>query len=74
MHPRNIFRVEEALISLLAGDVFRKTPIGPRLALFKAVYWLNMVSMLGASWSAFRLRRRNVAERLAGDITSRDTD
>ena len=74
MHPRNIFRVEEALISLLAGDVFRKTPIGPRLALFKAVYWLNMVSMLGASWSAFRLPRRNVAERLAGDNTSRATE
>ncbi|HLJ65173.1 MAG TPA: NAD(P)/FAD-dependent oxidoreductase, partial [Stellaceae bacterium] len=35
MAPRNIFRVVEALISLLSGDVFGRAPIGPSLAAFK---------------------------------------
>ena len=46
--PRNILRMEEALLSVLAGDVFRRTPIWTSLGLFKALYY---------SISLFNLRR-----------------
>ena len=38
MAPRNFFRMREALLSLLSGDVFGRSPIHARLKLFKAVY------------------------------------
>jgi len=42
MAPRNYFRIEEAVLSLLAGDVGAKSPIRSRLALFKALFYLKM--------------------------------
>ena len=38
--PRNVLRMEEALLSLLAGDIFGRTPIWGRLRLFKALYYV----------------------------------
>lgn len=40
MGPRNISRVKEALLSVLAGDVFGKTPIHGPLFLFKGLYYM----------------------------------
>ena len=45
MNPRNYFRVEEAVLSLLSGDVDRHSPIRPRLAVFKAFYYVNCVAL-----------------------------
>jgi hypothetical protein len=39
MNPRNLFRLQEAMLSLLSGDVFRPSPVHRRLALFKALYY-----------------------------------
>lgn len=41
MAPRNYFRIEEAVLSLLAGDVDAKSPIRSRLALFKALFYMK---------------------------------
>src|SRR6185369_14540092 len=41
MAPRNLFRMEEAVLSLLAGDVAADSPIHSRLLLFKALYYVN---------------------------------
>src|SRR5262249_49218982 len=41
MAPRNYFRIEEAVLSLLAGDINAKSPIRPRLALFKALFYVK---------------------------------
>jgi flavin-dependent dehydrogenase len=41
MNPRNLFRLQEAMLSLLSGDVFRRSPVHRRLALFKALYYAN---------------------------------
>jgi flavin-dependent dehydrogenase len=60
MGPRNVFRVEEALLSLLAGDVFRPSPIKSRLRLFKAIYYINAALDLKTNFLAWRKRRRNV--------------
>lgn len=68
MGPRNVFRVEEALLSLLAGDVFRPSPIRSRLRIFKAIYYMNAALDLNANVRAWFRRRRNV--RVAtGEVT-----
>ena len=40
MQPRNFLRTQEALLSLLAGDLFRGTPIYWSLRAFKGVYYV----------------------------------
>ena len=45
MAPRNIFRMQEALLSLLSGDVFGHSPIRARLRMFKAVYFIKTLAM-----------------------------
>jgi flavin-dependent dehydrogenase len=39
MNPRNILRLQEAVLSMLSGDVFRPSPVHRRLAIFKALYY-----------------------------------
>ena len=41
MAPSNVFRIEEAMMSLLSGDVFRDTPIKTPLRLFKSLFYLK---------------------------------
>ena len=43
MGPRNILRMKEALLGLLAGDIYGKTPIWSSLRAFKAVYYIVSV-------------------------------
>ena len=38
MAPRNLLRMKEALLSLLAGDIFGATPIWPSVRAFKMTY------------------------------------
>jgi flavin-dependent dehydrogenase len=45
MRPRNFFRMQEALLSLLSGDVFGHSPIRSRLVLFKCVYFTKSLSL-----------------------------
>src|SRR5260370_37030410 len=35
LSPRNVLGMEEALLSVMAGDIFRRTPIRASLLLFK---------------------------------------
>lgn len=62
MHPRNPLRVKEALMSMLAGDIFGRTPIWASLAAFKLIYYLNSLRNCRRSFSAWRLRRRNIVD------------
>ena len=39
MNPRNVLRVQEAMLSMLSGDVFRPSPVHARLVVFKALYY-----------------------------------
>jgi flavin-dependent dehydrogenase len=41
MNPRNVFRLQEAMLSLLAGDVFRPSPVHRRLTVFKVLYYVS---------------------------------
>jgi flavin-dependent dehydrogenase len=60
MGPRNLFRMEEALLSVLAGDVFGKTPIGPHLLAFKALYYGMSLLNLRRTLAAWRRRKLNI--------------
>ena len=62
MQPRNPLRMKEALISVLAGDIFGSTPIWPSLAAFKGVYFLSSLFHPRRSLAAVRGRRRNIAD------------
>ena len=57
MGPRNIFRVQEALLSVLAGDIFADTPVWGSLAAFKALYYLHALRHLRRSVRTLRQRR-----------------
>ena len=60
MEPRNYFRVQEALLSVLAGDLFGKTRIrGPLLA-FKGFYYATSIVHWGRTLKAWRMRRNNI--------------
>jgi flavin-dependent dehydrogenase len=60
MGPRNILRVKEALLSVLAGDIFGKTPIWRSLAVFKAIYYCASLVNFRRSWRAWNRRRFNI--------------
>ncbi len=62
MYPRNDWRVKEALLSLLAGDIFGSTPIWGRLRIMKALYWTVSAFNPRRSWRAWLARRRNVRD------------
>ncbi len=60
LDPRNVLRMEEALLSLLAGDIFGRTPIWGRLRLFKAMYYMLAFAKLPRSFRAWRSRSANI--------------
>lgn len=60
MHPKNVFRVKEALLSVLAGDVFGKTPIWRSLLIFKLLYYSANLLQPRRAFAAWQQRRRNI--------------
>lgn len=72
-NPRNVFRVEEAMISMLAGDVFRGNGVLWRLHIFKALYVIASVVYWRESWASFKRRRREVRMPFSGGTTRQDT-
>ena len=64
MNPRNVWRMQEARLSILAGDLFRDTPIGPRMLGFKLIYYCNCLSILPQAIRTWAWRRRNVKDAL----------
>jgi len=62
LNPRNPLRMQEALMSLLAGDLFRGTPIYWSLRAFKAVYYLTTLANLRRCIAAWRRRKQAIKE------------
>ena len=60
MGPRNVLRMKEALLGLLAGDIYGKTPIWSSLRAFKVVYYIVSFANLKRSIAAIRRRRINI--------------
>ncbi len=61
MAPRNVWGVQSAVVSLLAGDVFRNGPVRPRLYLFRIIYYVNFIGTLPTAFRAWRKRRQDIA-------------
>jgi flavin-dependent dehydrogenase len=74
LYPGNPLRVQQAVISMLAGDVFGRTRIGARLLLFKLIYYLVTVMEWPAAWRARRMRRRGLRQRFLGDTIMPSAD
>lgn len=70
MGPRNILRIKEAVLSVLAGDVFGKTPIGPSLLVFKGLYYVISLLNLRRTLAAWRARKKNIRSGDAGVVTN----
>lgn len=62
MYPKNPLRVKEALLTLLAGDVHRDSPMWRSLFAFKVIYYLSWLRDAPIAWRAWRARRRNIAQ------------
>ncbi|MEY2686840.1 MAG: hypothetical protein RL375_1038 [Pseudomonadota bacterium] len=62
MSPANPLRVKEALLSMLAGDIYGKTPIWRSLRALKALYYLVSMMNLGRTWRAWQARRVNIRD------------
>jgi len=62
MQPSNQFRLQETLLSVLAGDLYRGTPIRPRLFLFKIIYYLESIAMLKMSFKAWQRRKHSIKD------------
>jgi flavin-dependent dehydrogenase len=62
MNPANPMRTKEAVLSLLAGDIYGNVPIGPSLGAFKGVYWFLSLLSLPRAVAAWRARRHNIRD------------
>ncbi len=62
MAPENPFRVKEALLSLLAGDIYGKTPIWGSIRVLKALYYLVSAANLKRTVQAWMRRRVNIRD------------
>ena len=60
MAPSNVWRVKEALLSMLAGDIFGKTPIWRSLAVLKGIFYIASAWNFKRSWQAMRMRKANI--------------
>jgi hypothetical protein len=60
MRPSDKLRMQTAVISLLAGDLFRGTPINRSLRAFKIVYYLWGLFNPRQALEGWRRRRRSL--------------
>lgn len=62
MYPINPLRVKEALMSLLAGDLYGKSPIQPSLWALKGIYYMISIANLRRSFRGWRARTENIRD------------
>lgn len=60
MHPKNPMRVKEAMLSVLAGDVFGTTPIWRSIFAFKVLYYSANIFQPRLAFKAWKQRRFNI--------------
>lgn len=71
-NPRDVWGVERAVVSMLAGDVFNARPVVWRLRIFRVIYALNAMGMWRTALRDWRARRRHARAGFDGD-TLQDT-
>ncbi len=71
-HPRNLLRVEDAVVSMLAGDVFDARPVLWRLRVFRVIYALTALRLAPTALRSWWRRRRALRAGFAGDTLQAD--
>ena len=66
-HPRNDWQLEQAVISMLAGDVFDNRAVLRRLRVFRAIYAFTALQMAPLAFRGWLQRRRQVGVAISGD-------
>jgi flavin-dependent dehydrogenase len=72
-NPRNDWQLEQAMISMLAGDVFRDHGVMWRLRVFKLIYFGTALKDMGRQLRSYLARRRQIASRFEGGTTRQDS-
>ncbi len=67
MNPRDLLGVKRAVLSVLAGDIFGRTPIWNSLRVFKAIYLLASVVNLRRTLGGLRQRSANMQPGVPGE-------
>ena len=70
MSPNNTYRIQEGVLSVLAGDVFGKTPTKRPIFLFKFFYFLFSMLDLKANLVQYRRRKQAVEGESAASFPS----
>jgi len=70
--PRNVLGVEQAMISMLSGDVYRDNGVRWRLEVFKMIYRIASLGDLRAQARSRRLRRQQARAVFSGGTTGQD--
>ncbi|MEN5116423.1 NAD(P)/FAD-dependent oxidoreductase [Luteimonas sp. TWI662] len=65
--PRNDLQLEQAVISMLAGDVFDNAAVRWRLYVFRMIYALNAIAIAPQALRGWRTRRRQARVAFRGD-------
>ena len=65
--PRNDWQLEQAVISMLAGDVFDNAAVRRRLHVFRLIYALNAVAIAPRALRGWIQRRRQARSSFRGD-------
>lgn len=71
-NPRNDFQIEQAVISMLAGDVFDHPAVTRRLRLFRLIYALTALQMAPGALRDWWRRRRGRRTGFDGDTLQID--
>lgn len=62
MHPRNVLKTKESILSVLSGDIFDNPKIWPSLYAFKVIYYLSSLMNLKRTWAAMKRRAQNIRD------------
>lgn len=71
-NPRNVLQIEQAVVGMLAGDVFDTPGVRRRLRLFRVLYWATAASMLPQTARSWWRRRRQARAGFEGDTLQAD--
>lgn len=72
MAPANYFQIQEGLISLLSGDLYRDTPVKSRLFMFKIIYYIMCLFHYPDTLSSYHTRKKNIRTAFSGGTTAQD--
>jgi flavin-dependent dehydrogenase len=74
MHPTRKWQLQQAVISVLAGDIFAKTPLRRPLLIFKIIYYTYSLTNLRHVWSAYRNRSKGMRQKFSQETIMQEGD